>query len=64
MDKKEEENKEEEGEKKFNPKEFLWTNTNGIAKTLSQIYNKLKPVVWVFINSFFIKIILKLLNFP
>lgn len=49
-DKKEDpDNKEEgeEGEKKFNPREFLWTNTNGVPKNLTQIYNKFKPVVWV-----------------
>jgi len=47
-DKKEEENKEEdETEKKFNPKEFQWTLSNGNPKTCSQIFNKMKPANWV-----------------
>ena len=52
-DKKEEENKEEEDgqEKKFNPKEFTWTLSNGCPKKTSQVYNKMKPVVWVYIIS-------------
>ena len=42
---------EPEEEKKFNPKEFQWTNSNANPKACSQIYNKLKPAVWVLIFS-------------
>lgn len=36
-------------EKKFNPKEFQWSESNGFPKALSQIYNKMKPAIWVFL---------------
>lgn len=57
--KKEEEVKEEENEegvKKFNPKEFSWSNTNGNPLPTRIIYNKMKPALWVILlfHQFFL----------
>jgi len=63
-DKKDDADKEEE-EKKFNPKEFVWTSSSGNPKSCSQIYNKMKPAIWV-INEIFkeqIGFLLKIIDF-